>query len=261
MNTDSQIQTTQLQDVDYDQMNGIRNTELSAAGKGYWYWKAYLNKDNDSKPALKDGRIAHLRLLEPELYDKQVVVSTLGSSRSKDAMKQRKEWEEQGLTIITESKQREIERWVNVAHEVNRRAHINIHEALTEQPYTWLSDDMHLCKAKADCMDQSNDRLVDYKFMKDWDGDTDQLVRRLKSYGYHKQMAYYLDGAIANDLLTANATALLVVIAKSATPNAVIVRVSDESLYQGRQMYRHQLWKLENYKSATKAPDFEIIEL
>ncbi|NRA49378.1 MAG: hypothetical protein HRU12_09620 [Phaeodactylibacter sp.] len=59
MNTDSQIQTTQLQDVDYDQMNGIRNTELSAAGKGYWYWKAYLNKDNDSKPALKDGRIAH----------------------------------------------------------------------------------------------------------------------------------------------------------------------------------------------------------
>lgn len=208
--------TLEISETDYDTLEGVRNSELSAAGRGYYYWYAYRHRSEKTEAqALTDGRMAHLRLLEPEAYAT-------------------------ALHTLTPKKQANIIRWTDKAKEANRQAGINLPEYLTEYVYRWEMEGQ-LCKAKTDCIDTANNRIIDYKFMRDWGENPDKGRRALIRYHYHKQAAFYLDGAIAAGVLEPGATFTLVVISKAKEPQILIETATRTMIETGRRLYKYQI--------------------
>jgi exodeoxyribonuclease VIII len=82
--------------------------------------------------------------------------------------------------------------------------------------------------------------LVDLKTCRD----ISKIERDAWRYGYHGQLAWYLDGAVAAGAVAADADTLMICVETAPPYDCVVYRAVDETIACGRALYRDLLTQL-----------------
>lgn len=103
-----------------------------------------------------------------------------------------------------------------------------------EETINWTLND-RVCEGTPDVF--TRDRLVDLKTTRD--SSPYRFSRDAQRYGYHAQLAWYLDGIVSSGLGTPKA-AFIVAVESSAPYPVTVFELTEQTLELGRRMYR--LW-------------------
>jgi len=248
----------------YYMVEAINNTGLGRLRKSKAHYLSGLKNDDESD-ALMMGRALHAAVLEPEtmrVKERQSERSKLGKEANAQAKKE-------GFYVL----KKEDADYINVIKEhvwANRNAnrYLLASDGLKEKEYYWSlplglgRKSMHLCKAKADLGVPSENVLIDFKFMREESGTFEERVDRHSNnikyrYNYHRQMAWYLTGAIANGLLTPNAKVIIFLVEKA--PIEVFMQPGGQHIFEFELNIETLLKGMEEYKRLLKLYELQII--
>lgn len=172
--------------AEYDAIPAIRSSDIRNALVSAKRYRARRDRPLGDSPAFRKGRAVHTGVLEP-LQFLEEYARWEGDRRSKAY----KEWAAQqgDKTILTAAEYDEVKAMATAArsHKVARRILSNGDAEVT---VVWRDDETGLlCKARPDWV---NGELVDVKTTRDIEARL--FNASIARYGYHIQLAYYLDG-------------------------------------------------------------------
>jgi hypothetical protein len=217
----------------YDAIAAVRWSHLKHMDRSPLHYQHATTAERPDTPAFRFGRAVHCLTLEPETWGARYVVWDGGARRGKawDAFEEANADRE----ILTAD---EYERARAIAGAVFRHpiAGPMIATGATEGVITWTDESTGLaCKGR---FDHVAGRLVDLKTAADVD--PRRWMANAYRYGYHAQLAFYLDGLRASGIVPADDPAIVCV--EAVPPHDVVVYTLDPIIIdQGRQMYRRLL--------------------
>ena len=204
-----------------------------------------FNRENPRTTRVFDlGRAGHLMVLEPELFDEQVVVvrgQTKKGEPSKgygtaDAIEQREAAYAAGKTPLLpeEVDQLRAMRAVVLADPIARLA---FRGGRTEQSLFWRDPEFGIwCRTRPDYFPEHGRRLVDYKTSTT--ANPRKFEKQVGDLGYHQQAAHYLDGYEA--VTGERPTSFVFIVQSKTAPYLISTCVLDqESIEIGRELNRY----------------------
>lgn len=120
-------------------------------------------------------------------------------------------------------------------------------DGLPEQSLFWIDDETGMwCRARPDWLTPY--QITDLKTSTA--ADLGHVIRQIERFGYYQQAPWYLDGAIALDLIDPDAPFIFVVVSKAPPHLAQVVELDHNSLEAGRARNRQAL---EIFRDCTKS--------
>lgn len=171
---------------------GISSTGLKEILKSPAHYLAYLEGQEDSA-AFRLGRLVHMRILEPEVYMRTVVVAPPWDARTKEGKAIREAFliESAGKEAVTAAEYTENERYWNAA-QANKLARKIFQGGQAELSVYWIDEETKvLCKARADYL--RGEAIFDLKTTS-YSAAPKEFQKTVLNFGYHVSAAFYLDG-------------------------------------------------------------------
>lgn len=235
------------------------NSRLSKLRRSPAHLKAYLEEPPKERSALIIGRAAHTTILEPDTFDSTFTVAELCAATKKGDGQRCSNWgialhEKQGWLCGVHAKGITSE-WSTtrfVLPEPDYRACRLMREAVYKHPAArgllWGEGDVELsmlwhdretgvpCKGRMDRLSPriAGGAIVDVKTTRD--AGRREFERAIFAHGYHRQAAFYLDGAAANGIAAEH---FVIVAVEKEPPYAVAVyRLTEGAIEGGREQLR-----------------------
>jgi hypothetical protein len=166
------------------------------APKKCWYASSRLNPnwkapDDDAKFSI--GTVTHIIHLEPELFDKKVLVVDAADWRTKDAKAARVDAKANGMTAVLRHQMDAINeaRAAFYANDFTCHAWAN---GKAEQSLFWLHATLRIwCRARPDFISNAFTHLNDHKATAD--ANPEAFGRHAATMKYYRRAAWYLEGA------------------------------------------------------------------
>lgn len=241
----------------YHSWNAASNSRLSKLRQSPAHLKAYLDEPREDTTSLKIGRAAHTSILEPDDFSRLFVVAQRCEGTKKDlqqctnmglAIDDHGEWRcgvhGKGLALdpsritIGGDKYADCQRMREaVLGRVTSRALLT-GPGDTELSIVWIDAETGVtCKARPDFANRIYGTLVDLKTTED--ASESEFARSIYKWGYHRQSAFYLDGAAAVGLEMEHFT--FIPVEKSAPYASATYRLTDGAVDAGRDELRRLL--------------------
>ena len=254
----------QIEDKDYFTRKEISNSDLSLIKKSYSH---FLEKDRkQTTEAMVFGKAFDQLLLRTDEFHKNFIVAPIEMDRrTKEGKQLYKEMLDSGRDILTATD------WTNLnlmKDNVNTHpiASNIIKESENEGSFTGILEGVEV-RCKIDIFNQGY--LFDIKTCQS--AEASEFKRSFASYGYHRQMAFYLD--ILKQNMEGVKGAGLIPVEKLTPSNQVpskcgvnVFWLSEQSIEQGQYEYKKLLEKYKYYRDNPNAyPGYsekiEILEL
>jgi len=223
---------------DYQAMPGLNQSKLGLLKSCPQKFKWVLEQEQkgakrESTQALDIGQAIHTAILEPDTFNERFLClpdidrrTTKGREMYAELVSQNPD-----KTIL---KPDDFHVALDVATAVRSNSHCAslLSGAHTELSLDWTDKATGvLCKARIDAYQESMSLIVDIKTTQD--GSRSGFPRKLYSYGYHRQAAWYLTGMQANGEA---ADHFVFCVVEKEAPNAVaLYRLNDETIRLSRQ--------------------------
>lgn len=224
--------TPRLRQLQYASIPAVNWSTLKHLRVSPLEYQYRLTHPTDSA-AFTFGRAVHAALYEPEQFAAHWVVYPGPVRRGKewDAFRLAHEDDE----IITLAERDAAQRMADAvrSHPV---AGPMVEGSYVEQGIRWIDEETGVeCKGR---VDQVNGRLGDLKSAQTID--PRQFASASARYGYHTQMAFYLDGLAANGIEFGEAP-VLIAVEKDEPYDLIVYELPPNAIEKGREEYRHLL--------------------
>ncbi len=215
---------------------GVSSTGLKDILKSPAHYKASKERREDSD-AFRFGRLAHTRILEPELYAETVAIEPAANGRTTVGKQIKAAFAATtvGKTVVSNTESVEIERLASAIQANRLAAKILAPGGLAELSVYWTDAATGvLCKARADLI--RGDAIFDLKTC--WSASPKDFPRDILKYQYHVSAAFYLDGF--RTVMPARSFAWIA--AEKAAPFSIgFYAATEEVLSAGRGEYERAL--------------------
>lgn len=233
-----------MPDHEYHAVEACSNSLLSTIATKS---PAHIFAPRKVTPALEDGRIIHMAVLEPERFADQVVVMPNVDARTKEGKAERDAFKaaNEGKTLVSAS-DHETYKLMQSQVWVDDTARKLLEKGDAEVSIFWEADGVQ-CKARFDFISALG-VAVDLKTT--ISSKPESFTYDAYKYGYHRQIAWYMRGAKAVGLDLANM--FLIAVEKTA-PFPVSIFDLDAESYEVANMELDKLFaiyckcKAENY--------------
>lgn len=220
----------------YHRWAAASNSRLSRLHRSPAHLKAYLDEPPKDTAAQIIGRAVHSAILEPDDFTKRYVAGPEGDRRTK-AVKDA--WEaaerEYGVGFVLRPSEYTCALKTRDAVYAHAAARPMLrHLEATEQSLVWRDKASGvMCKARFDGITREIEGGVIIDIKTTTDARLRAFERSIYTYGYHRQGAFYLDGAAAQGLAVAHYVNIAV---EKDPPYAVSVfRLTEGAIDAGRQ--------------------------
>ena len=234
-------------DQDYFKLPHISNSKLSRLAK----CPKALEIEFETTPAMLTGTLAHALILEgTDIFHERYAVSPECDKRTKEGKATYQSFCEanEGKTVITLDQLNAV---VGMAESV--ASHPACREILSsgqpELAVTWEEEGEN-CKAKADWV--SSGALVDLKTTQN--SEYSVFSKTIVNSGYHRQMAFYRSGLVANSVFPEHTIIIAVESKPPYTTN--VYSVEDDLLELGAGQYKELLRKYSQVKDMDVLPAY-----
>jgi hypothetical protein len=234
--------------TDYGDVDAVNPSSLKVMLKSPKHYRHGLESVRRETKAMREGTLAHLAVLQPDLFRQSVVIRPDGlDGRTKDG----KEWlaAHSHLTVITVPEWEQVQ---GMAQAVNNHpvAMRYMTPGAVEQPIYWIDPETGIrCKGRPDLVTDSG-FLVDLKTAADLT--PRKFIAQACDLGYLFSMAAYHDGL---ELLGHKASeTVLVCVEKSAPYDVAVWQLDGEPLEMGREQYRAALRDLAECRASGEWP-------
>lgn len=236
---------------DYHAGDGVSSSQLKAVGDSL---ADYLWPKRRETSAMALGTAAHLAILEPDVFEKSVVVRPKSDRRTKEGKAEYQAFLDQ------HEKGLETGALIELTQDVRDHA-LSLRDAVMGHPIAaqlftdgrpevsgyWVDEATGiLCKCRPDWL---RDDGMEVSLKTARDASDKGFQRDAHAYGYHLSTAYYRDGL---DILgvTTQPTAFVIVETDDPRPERVRVMIMDDHFVElGRQKYRAALDRLATHRA------------
>lgn len=219
------------------------------------YWHLVHDTPKEDTAAMKFGRAAHKRLLQPSTFANEYIVAPECDRRTKEGKQIWEKLTASGLEIISDADMVKIMAMEKEFKAV-RYAFPWDEEYQTEKTLTWTDNETGVeCKGRPDVITQ--DYIIDYKTTTN--AGTDAFMREALRYGYDLQAAMYMEGARANGY---DPKAFIFVAQEKDAPYLInVLYARDAFLDRGTWIMRDLLSKYKTCRDTGKWPGYGTNEL
>lgn len=230
-----------LTDEAYHEAPGVRSSALKAAVRSAAHFNAYLAQPRADTPALRFGRLAHLAVLQPEVFRATVHarpdVGELRTAKGRAALADWKLGLPAGGVDVSPDEMAHLTGMVQAAHAHPRLSQL-LQKGRAEQSLFWRDDAHDLpCKARYDWI---SERGVVCDLKTTSDASADAFGRDAIKYGYPLSAAHYLEGARIADVANPD-TFVLVAIEKVPPYGIGLYTLGGDVLDYGHQWRHHAM--------------------
>lgn len=225
--------------ADYTTLLGLNQSKLGALKRCPQKFKHMLTAERSDSDALRIGRAIHTAVFQPEMFNKEFLCLPDIDRRTLKGREMYADLVSQNPTK-TCLKQDEFNKALDIATEVRSNPHVAklIEGAEMEISATWEDPGTGvLCKARLDCYNERLGIVVDLKTT--IDASPDGFPRKMYSYGYNRQAAWYLDALIAHGKPATHF--VFVAVEKEAPYSMGIYRLTDDAIKLSRAENEHLL--------------------
>lgn len=183
----------------YTQMEGLNQSKLALFKKCPQKFKCLSKAEREDTDALKIGRAIHTAVFQPELFNGEFLCLP-------DIDRRTSKGREEYAAIVTANpsktilKKDEFNRALEIATEVRSNRHVIrlIENAHAEMSVQWTDSASGIvCKARLDSFNEELGTVVDLKTTTD--ASPRGFQRKLYTYGYNRQAAWYLESLRAHN--------------------------------------------------------------
>lgn len=176
----------------YHEGPGLSSSGLKELLKSPAHYRAYLEQEQADSAALRWGRLVHLAILEPELYQTSVLIRPEVDGRTKEGKAVLAEFASAsvGKEVVTQAENLAVHRILD-ATQKNATASKVFSGGKAEVSVYWTDEASGvLCKARADYLRGST--IFDLKTC--YSAAESEFKKAVKAYRYDLSAAFYLDG-------------------------------------------------------------------
>ena len=228
---------------EYGQWPGANHSLLENFKRSALHARQYMMTGGEESPALRNGWAVHVAALEPDRFATEFTVPPHVDRRTKDGKAAWADFESSPAGKLLRLTDEEMALCLHVRESL--AGHPTAREILSgkganEASLWWTDTETKVdCKARVDrlCQFAGWSCVVDLKTS--FDASRRSFEGQIHRYGYHRQAAFYLDGAAA---VAARERKFLWVVVEKDPPYAVAVYEADpDALQLGRDDYRKHL--------------------
>jgi hypothetical protein len=171
---------------------GVSSTGLKEILKSPAHYQASKDEVRVDSAALRFGRLVHLRLLEPAVFEATTIKKPEVDGRTKEGRAINAEFAEisAGKEVITEAEAAKLEAMARAA-KTNRLASNIFGKGLAEISVYWTDEATGvLCKARADLL--HSEVIFDLKTC--YSAQPKEFQKAIANYQYHLSASFYFDG-------------------------------------------------------------------
>lgn len=253
-----------LTDEAYHEADGVRSTALKSAVRSPAHYNAYLAQPRADTPAFRFGRLAHLAVLQPDVFAKQVHerpdVGDLRSPKCRAALTEWKASLPAGAADVNAEEMAHLKGMVEAAHEHPRLSQL-LQKGRAEHSLFW-QDDAHQMQSKAR-YDWISENGVVCDLKTTTDASLDAFGRDVVKHGYPLSAAHYLEGARIADV--ANPDVFVLVAIEKVPPYGIgLYTLGSDVLDWGHQWRHHAMLNIGRAMRGDRSgyPDhFQVLEL
>lgn len=215
----------------YDGLERVNYSTLKAFARSPAHYRHALTHKSPETDALKMGRVAHLLIFEPELFEQEVAIWE-GDRRAG------KIWQEFEAANADKDivRAKDIADLQAIAEAVRTHPDVATHLAAGQAEVTaqWLDPTTEIpCKGRLDWISKSG-IIMDLKTT--YDASPDTFSRHAHSLNYHVQAAFYSDGVYS--ATGVRLPFVLVAVEKTEPFTVQVYELPEEVLDIGRATYR-----------------------
>lgn len=217
---------------DYQKMDGLNQSKLGLLKRCPQKFQFALTAPQNDSDALAIGRAIHTATLQPELFNKEFLCLPEIDRRT---TKGREEYAAivAGNPDKTILKAADFNKALEVATAVRRNSHALrlLDGAQMELSIDWTDKTTGVkCKARLDVFNERISTIVDLKTT--IDASPSGFARKLYSYGYNRQAAWYLEALISHGI---DARHFVIIAVEKDPPYSIgLYRLSDEAIKLSR---------------------------
>lgn len=227
--------------LNYHDIPGLNASGINAFYRSpLHFWKQSTFNENREKkeptPAMVVGSLCHCLILEPETFDKYFVMEIKVDKRT---VQGRKDWKVfksnlDGRMPVTIDQYNQASQMRDAMFSNNSIKKL-LGNGCSEEVVTWHREDNGIrCKAKLDYL--RNGLVVDYK--KTEDANPKTFMKSIANYGYHRQMAWYMEAAERHTGEKPRGAVLIV--QEKSMPEAIgIYALDNAAIEQGEKECNH----------------------
>lgn len=238
-------------DKTYNEIPAVNKSTLWAMKKSpLHYWHLIHDTPKEDTAALKFGRAAHKRMLEPDEFFAEYVIAPKVDRRTKEGKAIWADLMESGREVISSE---DMEIITAMEKEFPSRL---LRDAQTEIPLFWTDNETGVdCKGRLDAI--TEDYVIDYKTTND--ASTAGFQREALRYGYDLQAAMYLEAARANGY---NPKGFIFIAQEKSAPYLVnVLHAGEAFLDRGTWIMRDLLEKYKQCRDSDTWPGYGENEL
>lgn len=195
----------------YRGWDAVNSSRLNKLGKGSM--RHFLADHSESTAATNLGRVYHSLVLTPALFSAEYILqdqcsqtTARGSQCSKKAQvvidgtmfcttHRPRGMEPDGVEIVTATVWDQAHRMMEATLDLDMAAFLLESASEREMAYVWTEETSGMrCKALIDADSSDEDAIIDLKTTRDIN--PDGFRRSILRYGYHRQAAFYFNGAL-----------------------------------------------------------------
>lgn len=234
----------------YHEMEGWSKSSLDIVNRSMQH---FTTKKEYSSPALIFGSALHCSILTPELFEKEFAVAPKVDKRTKAG---KTEWAEfiieaDGKQVISIDDKMRID---GLSHAIFNHPFASslFKNGVAEQSFFWTDKDTDLlCKVRPDYLRDDN---VCIELKTTDDARFDNFQRKIASFRYHVQGAYFMDG-IFNSTQRKVTDYVIVAVERDAPHGIMCYRLDEQAIDVGRLEYKTNLNTVLDWKNNPKKYD------
>lgn len=181
--------------MNYEEIQAVNKSTLWEMRKSpLHYWHLMHDAQKEDTAAMRFGRAAHKRMLQPSTFPDEYAVAPECDRRTKEGKQIWEALTATGKEIISSA---DMDRILAMEKEFAAVRHRFLwdEEYQTEKALTWTDSETGIaCKGRLDVI--MPDMIIDYKTTTN--ASTDAFMREALRYGYDLQAAMYMEAARAN---------------------------------------------------------------
>lgn len=178
-----------LRESTYRQDPAISNSKLQLIKKSPAHFLHYAQKSIKETQAMIFGRALHMALLEPERFESEVLGVDAG--RASKSFKELINVNKSNLVMTLDELQTINDMVFKINQNSTAQSLLSNHYNLREASIFFSRDDIR-CKGRMDLFNRNDKFICDIKTTSD--ASPRGFMDSIKSYGYHQQAAFYIDG-------------------------------------------------------------------
>lgn len=182
-----------MTEQEYRAHKGVNKSTLWELRRSPAHYKYLLEHPTEDTQALRFGRALHAAILTPSAFKREYAVAPDCDRRTREGKEAYIMWQSllaPGTTILSAEDMETIQGMVK-SYRNSKEARALLRNTRREVPKFWTDPETGLlCKCRLDAV--KPDTVIDLKTT--LDASTRAFERDVKNYGYHVQVAHYLQG-------------------------------------------------------------------